>query len=305
MTRRLLAVAFVVAVSLAAHADDRTSLLLARAWPADDTRSLGELGHGVGVVFTPDLSVPNNCRFYQALGFACFESADWTQILSDIRSFNIEHPERPIQTLVLETHGTNGNGLKVQRGKHDDDERSYISAGALQERLEIDGIRYIILSACNSGRLLRPAIYANLDPNNGDRLFLPATCGIVGATPRFNPQRSRVTLITPGSSHIETTLVGSLSELAPETRKALQASAKEQGIALPKRFAISEMLIRILTRDPQLDLRTGYHADEFSAEMSSAEASEKLFAAFVHEMQIAASRSSLRRDDSLISAASR
>src|SRR5438045_3050963 len=212
--RRLAVLTLVLAAS-AAMADEATSVLVARAMPYDPYARLSEIGHGVGIVFTPDLSVPGNCRFYASLGFACFEDADWTNVLDDIRLHNIFHPENRIRTLILETHGTNGNGLKVQRSYAPNADRSYISVGALQERLEPDGIRYIIISACNSGRLLRPSIYRALDPNPGDKLFLPATCGIVGASNSFDGSRSRVTIITPASSHIETSLAGKVRELAP------------------------------------------------------------------------------------------
>jgi hypothetical protein len=69
-------------LALSATAADRTEVLLAKAWPAASFASLEDLGAGVGVVFTPDLSVPGNCDFYNALGFACFESPDWLEILS-------------------------------------------------------------------------------------------------------------------------------------------------------------------------------------------------------------------------------
>ena len=71
-------------------------------------------GRGVGVVFSPDLSVPGNCRFYESLGFACFQNADWNRVLTDIRIYNLFHEDDGIRTLILETHGTNGNGLKLQ-----------------------------------------------------------------------------------------------------------------------------------------------------------------------------------------------
>src|SRR5689334_9227336 len=98
-----------------AFALDGSSLhLLNQAWPDVKTTRVSEIGRGVGVVFSPDLSVPGNCRFYQSLGFACFQSANWEEILDGIHSHNLLNPERRISTLVLETHGTNGNGLKLQ-----------------------------------------------------------------------------------------------------------------------------------------------------------------------------------------------
>jgi hypothetical protein len=250
-----------------------------------------EIGQGVGIVFSPDLSVPGNCRFYQTLGFACFDSADWSQVLDGIREFNAANPRRPIRTLVLETHGTNGNGLKIQASKYPEADRSYISVGALQEITEPYGVRYVIISACNSGRLLRPEIYRRLDPTNGDKLFLPATKGIIGATDEFNPRRSRITVITPGSSQIETTLVGSIRELAPATRETLTKTAKTKSVILPKQFAISEMLIQMLLRDPNLELRTGGPwVEELSRVQTSPEGSERLFDAFVAHLNYIAAR---------------
>ena len=272
-------------LALTADAGDRhTNARLVRAWPEAQFATIDNLGGGVGIVYTPDLSVPGNCRFFQALGFACFESADWSAILGSIRAHNLTHPDKPIRTLVLEVHGTNGNGLKVQTSKKPNADRSYISVGALQERLEADGIRHIVLSACNSRRLLRPEIYRYLDRNSGDKLFLPATCGIHDASPRFNARRSRITLITAAQSQIEATLVGSLAELAPATRRAIERSAKERGIKLPKQFAVSEMLIRMLLRDVDLRSGAGASTEELSKTMSSAHASENLFDRFVEHL---------------------
>jgi len=279
MTRHLIILA-ILATALTAAADDSTSLLVARAMPYNPYARVSEVGHGVGIVFSPDLSVPGNCRFYESLGFACFEDADWSSILEDIRSHNIFHPENRIRTLVLETHGTNGNGLKIQRTHDPSSDRSYISVGALQERLEPDGIRYIIISACNSGRLLRPAIYRTLDPNPGDKLFLPATCGIVSASSDFEPARNRITVITPATSHIETTLAANVRELKPVTRKLILDSAKAKGLRAPSQFAVSDILMSILLRDSNLALSTSGYVDELSKVMQPESVSEDLFKSF-------------------------
>src|SRR5438477_10475359 len=130
-----------------APADTSTYRLLLHAWPGAQAKKVSEIGRGVGVVFSPDLSVPNNCRFYQALGFACFQDADWNRVIDGVYQYNLKHPDRRIYTLVLETHGTNGNGLKLQKSYSPTAERSYAAAGALQERLEPAGIYYIIISA--------------------------------------------------------------------------------------------------------------------------------------------------------------
>ncbi|HEV7238043.1 MAG TPA: hypothetical protein VGQ36_02305 [Thermoanaerobaculia bacterium] len=288
MKRALILLAFLL-VALAAQAD-RTPVLLARAWPAAPYAGLEDIGTGVGIVFSPDLSVPGNCRFYKALGFACFDSADWLEILSGIHAHNIENPGRRIRTLILETHGTNGNGLKVQTGKKASDARSYISVGALQEWLDPVGVRHVIISACNSGRLLRPEIYLKLNRENGDELFLPATRGIIDASDLFDPKRNTITVITPGASQIETTLVGMVRELAPSTRKALVAAAKERDIKLPARFAISEMFIKMLIRDPALELRTGAWVEELGKFQTSPRDSERIFTDFVEHLNDIAAR---------------
>lgn len=265
---------FLAAATLSA---DPTPRLLAKAWPAAHAGGLEDIGNGVGIVFSPDLSVPGNCRFYQAMGFACFDSADWLEILSAIHANNIDDRGRRIRTLILETHGTNGEGLKVQTGKGAKDERSYISVGALQERLGPDGIEYVILSACNSGRLMRPSIYKQLDRWNGDRLFLPATCGIVDASPSFDPARSTITILSPATSRIETTVAASVRELSPAARRLLAAAAKERGLAPPTEFAASDILCQILLRDPHLELVAGAWVDELSREHRSDDESDRLF----------------------------
>lgn len=279
---KIITVALLLAFSGAAHgverkAHERTRELLTSAWPYSDARALDETGRGVGIVFSPDLSVRGNCRFYQALGFACFEDTDWTRVLDGIRRWNLEHADEPIRTLLLETHGTNGNGLKLQKSYDPKAERSYISVGALQERVEADGVRFILISACNSGRLLRPSIYNALDRFNGDKLFLPATCGILDASPGWSAERSRVTVVTPASSHIESTLVADVSELPRTTRRILTESAQRRGTPAPAKFAISDMLMEIITRDDSLRLMTRAHVDEISREMTSVEHSERLF----------------------------
>ena len=289
MIRRL---AFVLAFVLAtaASADTSTYRLLTHAWPGAQAKKVSEIGRGIGVVFSPDLSVKDNCRFYESLGFACFQDADWTNILTGIHTFNLLNPDRRIGTLILETHGTNGNGLKVQESYEPAAARSYISVGALQERLENDGVFYVIISACNSGRLLRPAIYNRLNPYCGDKLFLPANNGIVDASDEFDPRLSAVMIIRPESSHIETTLVGRVAELRASTRRAIVAAAKARGITLPPEFAVSDMLVQMLTRDPSLQLVTGAYTDELSKDIRTAQTSEALFTRFLTHLNAVAAR---------------
>jgi hypothetical protein len=277
----ILLTALCLAATPAAAIDQGSAVLLNHAWPNVASNRVSDIGRGIGVVFSPDLSVGDNCRFYQSLGFACFQAADWEKVLDDVHRHNVLYPERRIFTLVLETHGTNGNGLKLQASYNPDAERSYIAAGALQQRLEPEGIYNVIISACNSGRLLRPAIYNQLDPNNGDKLFLPATKGIVNASPDFVASRSAVTIITPQSSHIETTLVGKVAELSTTSRRAIIESARSLGIVPPKEFAVSDMMVAMLTRDPQLRLDSGFYVDELSRDTAPVDRSEQMFKKFV------------------------
>jgi hypothetical protein len=290
---RKLALVLVLAIATSAAADDTTTLL-ARAWPYAPFAHVSDLGHGVAIVFSPDLSVPGNCRFYTALGFACFEDTDWSRVLDGIREYNAKYPDRYVRTLILETHGTNGHGLRLQKNKNPKAERSYISVGALQEQLEPEGLRYILISACNSGRLLRPEIYRNLNPNPGDKLFLPATCGIIGASDRWNPLRSRVTVITPAASTVEMTVVGSVREFTTPARKAVLDSALAAGVKAPKQFVVSDMVMRIITGDEKLRLHQGTPVEKFSKLRSSAAVSEKLFKRFVSEIDARARREQAR-----------
>src|SRR6267142_1475789 len=114
MTRKLLLFFAALLICRSAFGITSSQTLLARAWPFDPQAKVSDIGRGVGLVFSPDLSVDGNCRFYQSLGFACFQDADWTRVLAGIHDYNIQHPERRLRTLVFETHGTNGNGLKLQ-----------------------------------------------------------------------------------------------------------------------------------------------------------------------------------------------
>ncbi len=88
-------------------------------------------------------------------------------------------------------------------------------------------------------------------------------------------------MLTPVSSHIETSLVGSMRELAPATRRAIADAAKQRGIKAPKSFAVSDMLIQIVLRDPRLQLVTGTHVDKLSGVVQPASVSEGLFDSFV------------------------
>ena len=278
---RIAAPAFLLLFTIASQASE-TSVLLNQAWPYGANARLTEVGAGIAVVFSPDLSVPGNCRFYTALGFACFDDADWTRVIDGIHEYNGRYPIRPIRTVVLETHGTNGNGLKLQRSHEPEADRSYIAVGALQEKLEPEGVRFVLISACNSGRLLRPSIYKTLDRDNGDKLFLPPTCGIVDASGTWNEIKSRVTVLTPASSHIEMTVVGSVGELPKRARRIVLAASP--GLRADSEFAVSDLMMQMLTRDARLRLRVGAGVDALSNEKDPEEASERLFARFLRRL---------------------
>jgi hypothetical protein len=290
MTRKLLAIAILFVSARAFAIEPGTLEILNTAWPSPSPAKIGEIGRGIGVVFSPDLSVPNNCGFYEALGFACFQSADWSAVLDGIYAYNHAHPDSHITTLVLETHGTNGNGLKLQTSYAPNADRSYIAVGARQERLEPAGILNIIISACNSGRLLRPYIHNQIDRYNGDKLFLPATCGIVDASPWFDDSMSAVTVITPESSHIETTLVAQLRELPIGTRRLIAASAAARHITLPRQFAISDIMMQILTHDSRLELAVNHAVDALSPIVQPQDRSEQLFVRFKTYLNAVAAR---------------
>jgi hypothetical protein len=294
MIRRFV-VLIILLLAASAQALEPSQIFLTRAWSPAPAARIDEIGRGVGVVFSPDLSVKENCRFYRTLGFGCFQDADWSHILDSVHEYNVLHPERRLHTLILETHGTNGNGLKVQTSYAPTADRSYISVGALQERLEPEGVDYIIISACNSGRLLRPVIYATLDPNPGDKLFLPPNCGIVNASDDFDPRLSPITILTPQQSHIETTLVGATRELAPATRGAIVNAAKAAGITPPVEFAVSDMMMQMITRDHRLQLAANTPVEDVSKEIQDAQKSEQLFKRFTTFLNAVSTRQSMTK----------
>ena len=61
---------------------------------------------------------------------------------------------------------------------------------------------------------------------------------------------------------------------------------------LPVQFAVSEMLIKMLLRDPQLELRTGAWVEDVSKVQTSAAASERIFTAFVAHLNFLAAKDS-------------
>jgi hypothetical protein len=220
----------------------------------------------------------------------------WLNVIEQIARHNQTSDDK-IETLILETHGTNGNGLKLQQSAAPRALRSYISIGALQERLEPLGVRLCIVAACNSGRLFRPQIYKRFNPHPGDPLFLPATAGIVNSSPGFDPSASRVQVARRAESNIDSTSDGLSSELSPvaQTLLGLRRDAPAQAAARSERprvirFVVSNTLIQLLLHDPAVRLTaTGYDNDKSHKELPDA-VSDRLFEKFVHFINQVAAR---------------
>jgi len=259
---------------------------LTEVWPRGARfERLAEIGRGKGVVFSPDFSVPENRRFYERLGFAYFEGADWRDVLAQVRAYNSAHPGRPIETLILEAHGTNGHGLKLQASGAPSAPRSYVSVGALQQQLAGAGVRLSVIAACNSGRLFRPEIYYTLNTRPGDPLFLPATRGVLNAEPGFRANESDVRVLYPAASHLEAANEGHWREFAPRTVALLgdnsDAAAARPGRAPAARFVVSDALIAMLLNDPGLRLTAEGYVTQKSAGASAAAESEGLMQRFI------------------------
>ena len=262
---------------------------IAEAWSANaSAERLSDLGRGKGIVFSPDLSEPGNREFYHALGFAYFEDPDWRSVLNQLKAYNQSHPESPVEVLLIQSHGTNGDALKLQKGSHPDAPRSYISPGALLERLEGTGVHVCLLAACNAGRLFRPENLYSVRVEDGNHLFGPATLGIINASPNFDPLQSKITVARRAESHIELINECHVSEFAPSARAVLAENGT--GLKDSGRIAVPEMLIQLLLNDERLHLVS----EGFEVEKSKAETSDKyrerLISRFLRFVDTAAAR---------------
>ena len=215
--------------------------------------TLDEIGSGKGIVFSPDLSEPGNREFYRALGFAYFEDPDWHVVMEEVRKYNNTHPRNRIETLLILSHGTNGDALKLQKGSQPDAPRSYIAPAALQENLEGTGIRFCLLAACNAGRLFRPENYRTVRADPGNPLFEAPTLGIINASRDFNPAKSSITMARRAESHLEVINECSLSELSPGAVAELTEDSNSD-LKPSSRIAVPEMLIQLLLKDDELRL---------------------------------------------------
>jgi len=259
---RLAAMLFIASAALAAR-------------PATSS-PLTAIGRGVAIVFSPDLSLERNCAFYERLGFVCYASPSWEEVVEDIRCRNASAPPAEAITMViLEAHGTQGNGLKLQTSSAPNAPRSYAAVGALRERLGAAGVRYCVLAACNSRRLLRPAIYDTLDRG---RLFLPATLGIMNAA-GHDDGNTRLRFLARADSHIESVSVGRTDKLSPSTLRALGLPDDA-----PMTFVVSDMFAQLVTGDPSLDLREATPVDRLQRITPEDAYAGALFARFVEHL---------------------
>ncbi len=264
------------------------STTVAPIWPSTDQMpSLDTIGRRVAIVFSPDFSVPTNRLFYERLGFLYLEDANWENVLGAIERFNAENPDRAVETVIVTTHGANGNGLKLQESKEPGAGRSYVSIGALQERLGRAGATRCVIAACNVARLFRPGIYNTIDRTAVDPLFLPATLGVVDASPEFDASKSGVAVIRRADNPKENTTEGSAAELSPATRRAL-------GLDDPHavRFVVSDLFVQMLTNDATLRLTSGGYVSHVTKENPSNARSNRYFNQFVRALDSVASRQS-------------
>jgi hypothetical protein len=236
---------------------------------------LKKLGERRAIVFSPDFAASGNQRFYEGLGFLYLESADWRWVLKEIKRVNRSRKEDSIREIFFETHGSNGNGLKLQRSQVRTAPRSYISLGALQENLGAAGVERAILAACNTGRLYRPEIYRKLDMSVKDPTVLPATLGVINASPKFDPSKSSVELVRRTDSRLEQTSEGQYHELPESVRLALDLPSSSTP------FTVSNMFIQTIVKDDRLRLTSTGFVRKVSKETESEPDNEAIFQSFL------------------------
>jgi hypothetical protein len=236
---------------------------------------LKKLGERRAIVFSPDFAASGNRQLYEGLGFVYLESADWRWVLKEIMRVNRSRTDGSIREIFFETHGSNGNGLKLQQSQLRLAPRSYISLGALQEHLAAAGVDRAILGACNTGRLYRPEIYRKLDMSVKDPTVLPATLGVVNASPKFNPSTSPVELIRRTDSRLEQTSEGQYRELPASVRRALDLPAST------KPYTVSNMFIQTIMKDDRLQVTSRGYVRKISKDTESEPDNEAIFQSFL------------------------
>jgi hypothetical protein len=242
---------------------------------SESAARLKKLGERRAIVFSPDFAASGNRQFYEGLGFLYVESADWRSVLKEIKRFNRSRKEDSIREIFFETHGSNGNGLKLQRSQMPKAPRSYISLGALQEHLAEAGVERAILGACNTGRLYRPEIYRKLNLSVKDPTVLPATLGVINASPKFDPSKSSVELVRRTDSRLEQTSEGQYQELTASVRRALGLPEST------KPFTVSNMFIQTIVRDDRLRVTSTGFVRQISKDTESEPDNEAIFQGFL------------------------
>jgi hypothetical protein len=234
------------------------------------TLRLRKIGERKALVFSPDFAATGNRQFYEGLA-----------------EFNHAHPEDSIREIFMEAHGSNGNGLKLQKSQLRSAPRSYISLGALQERLQNAGVERAILTACNTGRLFRPEIYKKLNMRVKDPTVLPATLGVVNASADFDPSSCAVELVRRTDSRIEQTSEGRFQELPASVRRALSIPSS------PEPFTVSNMFIQMVIKDVTLQLTSTGFVRKVSSSTESESLNESIFQNFLKFLDdVASDRSS-------------
>lgn len=248
---------------------------IARPNSVEAAARLKKLGERRAIVFSPDFAASGNRRLYEGLGFVYLESADWRWVLKEIKRINGSRAEDRIREVFFETHGSNGNGLKLQRSQLRSAPRSYISLGALRERLAEAGVERAILAACNTGRLYRPEIYRKLNMSVKDPTVLPATLGVINASPKFDPSTNHVELARRTDSRLEQTSEGQYRELPESVRRALDLPASTTP------FTVSNMFIQTIVKDDRLRLTSQGYVRKVSKETESEPDNEAIFQSFL------------------------
>jgi hypothetical protein len=242
------------------------------ATPPGEAR-LQSVGRGMAIVFSPDLAPPTTCSFYSRLGFLCIRDASWRSASSKIEAFNRNSRKGHfVRTVIIESHGANGNALKLQDGRRETDKRSYASVAALDEQLYASGIRTCIINACNAGRLFRPEVYRALDRWAFDRLLLPATSGGLTPSAAYNRTNPRVAFLIPRLNQLQSLTVADVREFDARTRKRLGV---EEGS-----YVISDTLIQILLRKRPAAVVPPKGTDVLMRTTLTAQRGEQLFREF-------------------------
>jgi hypothetical protein len=271
------AVAFMLGIVGLGLSDTATIVRRSDIWPSKSVSSISNLGRGAGLVFSPDLATPQTCAVYERLGFRCFVDSSWAAIVRAVAEVNARGGREGISLLILEVHGSGGNGLKLQDGRLPSDGRSYAALGAIEQRFGGARIRYCIVDACNSRRVARASIRDELRLVP-DRLVLPATHGVLNATP-LSPASRLALLVTRDVSRLEIFTEGSVEDLSPRTRKALGLAG-----SVSMRFVVSDLLSQLVTDDPELHLQLVTPTETVVRRAKPYNESEQLFQRFVQHL---------------------